>query len=254
MAAKGYVIDLSGDVAVVTGAGSGIGRAIALQLADAGANVVCGDVNMDGASATAERIRTSGGQAEAVRMDMSVPAEIRSVLKTVAERSGRLDILVNNAGVYPFAPMADLEDETWNLVMAVNVRGAFEAMRTAAGMMASGGRIVNISSIDSLRPSSPGLGHYGASKAAVNALTRSGSVEYGPRGIRVNALLPGVIATEGTSLTPEDARNVWAERAPAQRIGAPEDIARAALYLVSPLAGFMHGASMVVDGGLTING
>ena len=116
------------------------------------------------------------------------------------------------------------------------------------------GVVVNISSIDSLRPSAPGLGHYGASKAALNALTRSVAVEYGPRGIRVNALLPGVIATEGTSRTPEEARAVWAARAPAGRIGTPEDIAGATLFLVSPLAAFMHGQTMVVDGGLTING
>ena len=109
------------------------------------------------------------------------------------------------------------------------------------------------SSIDSLRPSAPGLGHYGASKAALNALTRSASVEYGPRGIRVNALLPGVILTDGTSGGPEEFRKAWADRSSARRIGTPEDIAAATLFLAGPLADFVHGHCLVADGGLTIN-
>ena len=242
---------LAGDIAIVTGAGAGIGRATAHMLAAAGAHVIAVDKNAAAAKATLAGFPEQG---EALAIDITDRVAARAMVEQVAARHGRIDILVNNAGIYPMVPIDDLDDAVWDLTFDVNARGAFALMQAAARHMIEGARIVNVSSIDSLRPSAPGLGHYGASKAALNALTRSAAGEYGPRGIRVNALLPGVIATEGTSGTPDEFQKIWADRAPARRIGAPDDIARAALFLVSPLAQFMHGHAMVVDGGLTITG
>jgi NAD(P)-dependent dehydrogenase (short-subunit alcohol dehydrogenase family) len=242
---------LAGETAIVTGAGAGIGRATALLLAEAGALVIAADRAPDAARATADEI---GASARALELDVSDGAAVRAAINKVHGETGRVDILVNNAGVYPMVALNELDDAIWDRTLGVNLRGACYVMQAAAQLMRSGGRIVNISSIDSLRPSAPGLGHYGASKAALNALTRSAAVEYGPLGIRVNALLPGVIATEGTSGTPPEYSQAFADRAPARRLGTPTDIARAALFLVSPLAEFMHGHAMVVDGGLSING
>lgn len=242
---------LAGETAIVTGAGAGIGRAIAMILARAGAHVAAADKDGDAARDTVDALQGSG---QAIVLDILDRPAIAAMAEQVFADRGRIDILVNNAGIYPMAPLDEADDSLWDLTLGVNLRGAFAAMQAAARHMGDGARMVNISSIDSLRPSAPGLGHYGASKAALNALTRSAAVEYGPRGIRVNAVLPGVIATEGTSGTPDAARQIWADRAPARRIGTPQDIAAATLFLVSPLARFMHGHAMVVDGGLTING
>lgn len=249
--AQGAIPDwLRNEVAVVTGAGSGIGRAIANYLAGAGAHVVVVDRDEAAAQATVDGI---GHSAEALTLDITDSSAVATAFAAIADRHGRIDVLVNNAGVYPMLAIDELDDATWDRVLSVNLRGAFTCMREAARRMESGGRIVNISSIDSLRPSAVGLGHYGASKAALNALTRSAAVEYGPLGLRVNALLPGVIATEGTSATPDEQRREWASRTPVRRLGTPEDIAGAVLFLVSPFAAFVQGHGLVVDGGITIS-
>ncbi|MET0371423.1 MAG: SDR family NAD(P)-dependent oxidoreductase, partial [Sphingobium sp.] len=234
----------------VTGAGAGIGRAIALLFGAAGAFVVAADRDLAAAEATAAHL--SAGQA--LQLDMADADAVRAAIAGVHAARGRIDVLVNNAGVYPMMELDQLDAATWARTLGINLLGPSVALQAVAAVMQPGGRIVNISSIDSLRPSAPGLGHYGASKAALNALTRSAAVELGPRGIRVNALLPGVIATEGTSGSPDAHRQPFIDRAVVRRLGTPDDIARAALFLAGPLAAFVHGQQIVVDGGLTING
>lgn len=241
---------LAGETAIVTGAGAGIGRAIATLFDAAGAFVVAADRDFGAAEATVAQL--SAGQALA--LDMADVYAVREAVIGVHAALGRLDILINNAGIYPMMALDLLDAETWTRTLAINLLGPSAALQAAASVMEDGARIVNISSIDSLRPSAPGLGHYGASKAALNALTRSAAVELGPRGIRVNALLPGVIATPGTSGSSDAHRQPFIDRAVARRIGTPDDIARAALFLAGPLATFVHGQQIVVDGGLTING
>lgn len=243
---------LDDDVALVTGAGSGIGRGVAALLARAGATVIAGDRDAGLARATAAVIGEQGGRCVEAVFDVADEQAVGCAISQIADTHGRLDILVNNAGIYPVRPLTEVDEATWNRTFDVNLRGAFWCMRAAAARMRNGGRIVNVSSIDSLRPSGPGLGHYGASKAALNALTRSAALEFGPLGIRVNAVLPGVIATEGTSQRPPEFVELGSSRTPLRRIGDPGDIAGAVLFLVSGAATFVQGHALVVDGGLTI--
>ena len=248
------LLSFIGKIAVVTGAGAGIGRAIALRLAGAGATVAVLDKDEQQARQTLEAITQAGGTGCSWSADVGNGPAVTNIIQEIAVTFGRVDILVNNAGIYPVAPIDELSDELLDKVFAVNLRGALYCLREAGRQMQGGGVIINISSIDSLRPSAPGLGAYGASKAALNALTRSAAVEYGPRGIRVNAILPGVIVTEGTSIMPDEARQFYASRTPLGRNGVPDDIAGAVLLLASPLACFVTGQTLIVDGGFTING
>jgi NAD(P)-dependent dehydrogenase (short-subunit alcohol dehydrogenase family) len=243
-------LSLAGKTAVVTGAAAGIGRAIAQQLAAFGALVIIFDKDLVGANETLACIEAAGGKGSVVEVDMRDEAGLIAGIRASAEAHGRLDILVNNAGVYPRALIEDLSDETWDLVFDVNVRAAFVTMREAGRLMREGGAIINISSIDSLRPSAAGLAHYGATKAALNALTRSAASELGPRGIRVNAVLPGVIAT---NLGPpnDPIYQTWTNRAPARRVGVGFDIAGVVLFLASPLAQYVYGQTIAADGGIT---
>lgn len=241
---------LNGKVALVTGAGSGIGRAIAQQLSAFGAFVVIVEQDPALADQTLAAISAAGGQGAVIAADVAEESQLTTAIHDTATGHGRLDILVNNAAIYPHAAIDELTGDQWNRVVAVNLRAPFVAMREAGRVMTEGGVIINISSVDSLRPSSAGLGHYGATKAALNALTRSASVEFGPRGIRVNAVLPGVICTRDLpSSHPSYA--TWANRSVIKRIGMPFDIAGAVLFLAGPLAAFIHGQTLVVDGGIT---
>jgi NAD(P)-dependent dehydrogenase (short-subunit alcohol dehydrogenase family) len=240
---------LTDKTAIVTGAGMGIGRAIAQQLAAFGAFVVILDIDRAAARDTLAAIEASGGRGAAFEVDLRDEVRLIASMRRAAEINDRLDILVNSAGIYPVAPFEDSSDDMWREVFDVNLRAAFVTMREAARLMGQGGAIINISSVDSLRPSFPGLSVYGATKAALNSLTRSGANELGPRGIRVNAVLPGVIATRG--LPAGNPRyQVWADRAAARRVGEPFDIAGVVLFLASPLAQFIHGQTIVADGGV----
>jgi NAD(P)-dependent dehydrogenase (short-subunit alcohol dehydrogenase family) len=164
-------------------------------------------------------------------------------------------MLVNNAGIYPPAgQLPDIDLDVHSRTYAVNVFGPLRCTAEAARRMEAGGRIVNISSMESLRPSGPGLSHYSATKAALNAITRASAVDLAERGIRVNAVLPGLIETEGTSRTPRELFDQVAARAPSRRVGSPSDIAGAVLFLASAASGYVNGQCLVVDGGITVAG
>ncbi len=246
---------LDGDVAIVTGAGAGLGHAIAVMLADAGANVVAADMDAQLAQRTAGIIAGQGGKALAVTADVSDPDSVTAMIEAAVTHFGKLDILVNNAGIYPPVPrLPDIDWPAYEKTFAVNVFGALRCTSEAAKRMQSGGRIINISSMESIRPSGPSTAHYGTTKSAMNGITRASAVDLATLGIRVNAILPGVVRTEGTARVPKELFEHIAAHAPSGRVGEPGDIAAAALYLASPASSYVNGHCLVVDGGTTIKG
>ena len=245
---------LDDKVALVTGAGAGLGRAIASLFASAGAAVAVVDRDEAAARDTAKFLEKNGARALPIAADVADASTAQSVIRATTEKFQGLDVLVNNAGVYPPGdPLPQLDSEIFERTFKVNVHGTYQYMSEAARVMPSGGCIINISSITSLRPTGPGIAHYASSKAAVNGLTRSGAVDLAPLGIRVNAVLPGVIPTEGTSSFSE-MFDAIVQHTPSGRIGRPEDIALAALYLASPASSFVNGQCLVVDGGFYSGG
>ncbi|KHK93168.1 SDR family NAD(P)-dependent oxidoreductase [Novosphingobium malaysiense] len=245
---------LDDKTAIVTGAGSGIGRAIALLYAAAGAGVVAADLDSTAAEETVARIVRGGGRAHAVTVDVAAPEGIEGAVTAAVETFGALDVLVNNAGIYPLGErLPGIDWETYERTYAVNVFGALRCISASAGRMRPGGAIINISSMESLSLSGPGNAHYSSAKAALNGLTRAAAVDLGPQGIRVNAILPGLVKTEGTSGAPQPLFDNIAAKAPSGRVGEPLDIAGAALFLACPAASYVNGHCLLVDGGITIS-
>ena len=260
------LLELPGQVAIVTGAGMGIGQAIAFRLAQAGAAIVIGDVNEEAASHTVALITERGGKAAAIRTDMSVVKDIAALVDETETRFGRLDILVNNAGVFPMTPALEIDEALWDRVLDINLKGAFFAAQMAARRMIAadqGGRIINIASIDALHPTGY-LAHYDASKGGIVMLTKSLARELGPYHITVNAIAPGSISTPGAAAAMTSSRaaaaavqevsaDAFTARIPLGRMGEPDDIATAALFLASPAASYMTGSLLVVDGGYLLS-
>jgi NAD(P)-dependent dehydrogenase (short-subunit alcohol dehydrogenase family) len=246
------LLDLSGRVALVTGAGHGFGRAIAARLAAAGARVaVHYRASRDGALAVVAEIRARGGEARAVAGDLTRDDDAARVFAEALEAFGGLDLLVNNAGSYPLAGFLDVTAAQWDDVVGANLKSAMLCTQAAARTMirGGGGAIVNVSSISAFRPSLD-LVHYSAAKAALEMLTRSSAVELGPRGIRVNAVAPGVVWREGIEEAWPEGVSAYRAKAPLGRIGQPEDVADACLFLASPAARWITGTTLVVDGGV----
>ena len=252
-----YTIDLSGQVALVTGSSRGIGAAIAARLAAAGASVgINYRTNADAADAVIDQIRAAGGEALRVPGDVSDENAAEAVVKTTADRLGRLDILVNNAGVNRDRLMMRMTAADWDEVLKVNLRGTFLATRFAIPLMVRQryGRVVNISSVVGLS-GNPGQANYAASKAGQIGFTKAMAREVASRSITVNAVAPGFIEVgEDGGMTAgmtDDQRSQALSRIPAGRFGAAEDVASAVLFLVSPGAGYVNGQTLTIDGGLT---
>ncbi len=245
---------LAGKVAIVTGSSKGIGASIALHLAAEGAAVV---VNYSSSKAGADKvvaeITGKGGKAIAVGANLSKPAEIAPLFAAAKKEFGRIDILVNNAGVYEFAPLAEITPEHFHKQFDLNVLGLLLATQEAAKYFGKeGGSIVNVSSVvATLAP--PNTAVYSATKAAVNAITRSLAQELGPRKIRVNSVNPGMVETEGThssGITESDFRKQIESQTPLGRIGQPKDIAPTVVFLASDDSAWTTGESLYISGGM----
>ena len=249
---------LKGKSSLVTGAGSGIGRAIALTFAREGSSVVAADVNMDGAAETVREIQAEGGTAIGVAADVSASADVEHMVSAAIDRFQRLDILSNNAGVGSTEPAAETPDEVWDRVFAVNSRGTFLCCKhVLPHMLRSGsGVIVNMAAVAGLIGVKNRTA-YCASKGAVISLTRSIAVDYVSQGIRCNCICPATVDSPWVDRLLASADDPISERAslearqPMGRLGTTDEIAKAALYLASEDAAFMTGSSLVIDGGWT---
>ncbi len=248
--------DLEGQVAIVTGSTRGIGRSIAEHLARAGARVVVSSRTKETCEEVAEAIRASDGEAIAIPCHVGHKDQLEALVKTTLDRWGRIDVLVCNAATNPaFGPLADLTDEAFDKIMDTNVKATFQLCNLVLPHMGErgSGNVIVVSSIAALRGTSM-LGAYSISKAAEAALTRNLAVEWGPKGVRVNAIAPGVIRTEFARALWEDPerRRQTEARTPLRRIGEPDDIGGIALFLASRAAAHITGQLIVADGGETI--
>jgi NAD(P)-dependent dehydrogenase (short-subunit alcohol dehydrogenase family) len=244
------VTDLDGSTALVTGATSGIGRATAVLLARRGAHVLVSGRDAGRGEATVTAIRAAGGQADFIAANLADAKSVRALARRAIELGGgHVDILVNNAGVFPFGPTAQASDADIDTVYAVNVKAPFILVGKLAPTMAARGHgaIINVLTMVA-HFGVAGMGLYGSSKAALTLLTKSWAAEFGPSGVRVNAVSPGPTRTEGTEIM-GDQLDQLASLAPAGRPAAPEEIASAISYLAGDEASFMHGAVVDVDGG-----
>jgi NAD(P)-dependent dehydrogenase (short-subunit alcohol dehydrogenase family) len=249
---------LEGKVALVTGASRGIGRAIALRLAQAGAQVVVCSRKLESVQSVAAEIESAGGKALAVQAHIGRTDDVTALVARVVEGIGRVDVVVNNAATNPhFGPLLTADDGQWMKIFDTNVMGAVRVCRAVAPHMEKqgGGKIVNLTSIAGLRPS-PGMGVYGVSKAALIMLTQTLAMELGRANIQVNAIAPGVIKTRFSSAlwqTEAIASSILAST-PMGRFGEVNDLTSAALYLASPASDYMTGAVIPIDGGLNVAG
>mgnify|MGYP000707315053 FL=1 len=248
------LFDLSDDVAVVTGAGRGIGEGIANTLAEAGAAVVCAARRGEEVEAVAAGIRARGGRAIALATDVTDNDAVEALAQKAISEFGHLDIWINNAGGSPIqTPLTELDAKEWDATMRLNLTAIWVCTNTAARLMRDGGRIVNISSRAAVS-TVMGSGHYAAAKAGVNSLTVTYAKELGPR-IRVNCIMPGAVPTEimMKAMRLEDKDLPMLEkriRLPMRRLGTPEDLGQAVLYFVSPASSWVTGQILSVDGGM----
>jgi 3-oxoacyl-[acyl-carrier protein] reductase len=244
---------LSGKVAVVTGASKGIGAAIAKHLAAEGAAVVVNySASKDGADRVVKEVTASGGRAVAVKANLSRKTEIDQLFAETKKAFGQIDILVNNAGIYEFSPVEQITEEHYHKQFDLNVLGLALATQAAVKQFnPAGGSVINISSVVSTM-GVPGAAIYSGTKGAVDAITRSLAKELGPRGIRVNAINPGMVETDGlhaTGIAGSDMRKQVEAQTPLGRIGQPEDIAKAALFFASQDSSWITGQTLTISGG-----
>ncbi|MEU3350777.1 glucose 1-dehydrogenase [Streptomyces sp. NPDC037389] len=247
----------SGKAVLVTGGGTGIGRAVALAFAREGARVVVAGRRAEPLEETVAAIEAAGGEATAVTADVTRPADVEALVERTVRRYGGLDVAVNNVGVLtPPAKVADIPEDDWHTALTTNVTGVWLSMKHEIAHMRAngGGAIVNISSNLGAHKRLPGLGAYAAGKAAVSALTRSAALDHIGEGVRINAVSPGPIDTPMSSRPGESARDKaerMARDVPAGRAGSPEEVAAAVLHLASDEAGYTVGTELVLDGGIT---
>ncbi len=248
---------LNGKNAAVTGAAMGIGLGIANRLAEAGANVLIADMNLEAATASAADLAGKyGTKVVAVKLDVTAEDAGDQLVAETVKAFGSIDILVNNAGIYPVNSLLELDYATWDKTLGVNLRGLAFITKAVANQMikqGGGGAMVNIASIDGIHPSFPGLAAYDASKGGVVMFTKNVALELGPHGIRVNAIAPGGIKTPGVAGGIDmDVEAMFVPHIPLGRMGEPDDIGRVAAFLASPAAGYMTGDVVVVDGGYLV--
>lgn len=245
---------LEGKVAIITGASRGIGRAIALRFARAGARVVVSSRNFDNVQAVADEICSAGGAASAIQAHVGSPEDVARLVQHTLDTFGHLDIAVNNAATNPhFGPLLDADEGQLDKILDTNLKGCFRVCKAAVPHMAAagGGKIINLASIAGLRPS-PGMGIYGVSKAAIIMLTQVLAQELGASNIQVNALAPGVIKTRFSQVLwqmPQFADPILSSL-PSHRFGEPEDVAGLALFLASSASDYVTGSTFLVDGGM----
>ena len=251
---------LTDKVAIITGAGSGMGRVAAQMFAAEGARVVVAEFDEKAGEETAGLVRDAGGQATFAQADVSREDDARRMVQEAVSAYGRVDVLYNNAGIMPEADhsVTDTDVDTWDRVMAVNVRGVFLGCKFAIPVMLEqgSGSVINISSFVALLGCSVPQDAYTASKGAVLSMTRSLAVQFGPQGVRTNAICPGPIETPllmDWLLKDEAAKQLRLARNPTGRFGKPEEIVNLAIYLASDESRWTNGAAMVVDGGISVN-
>jgi gluconate 5-dehydrogenase len=252
------IFNLEGKTAVVTGAGRGLGLAMAHALSQAGASVAIFDINLDDAESAADQIRTSGGAVLAAQIDVTNGEQVQSGIQKVAEAFGGVDILVNDAGVTSRSPFEDLEELDWERVIGVNLGGIYRCSRWVAKRMIAektGGSIINIASMSGFVANRGGFNsHYCASKGGVISLTRSLAVEWAPHRIRVNAIAPGYFVTPMTDRLKNINKEFYDElvsRVPMGHFGCGADLAGAVIYLASEASTYVTGHTLVIDGGYT---
>lgn len=244
---------LSGKVALITGAGQGIGRATALLFGQHGAKVAVADINEEAARATAQAIVDAGGEAKAFFINVGQAASVEAAVKAVVEWAGRIDVLVNNAGITRDARMIKMTEEQFDAVVNVNLKGVWLCTKYVAPIMIEqgGGSIINAASIVAFEGNF-GQTNYVATKAGVIGMTKTWAREFGPSGIRVNAVAPGFTQTDMISHVPAKVLEEFKGRTPLRRLGTAEDIAYAYLFLASDESSFITGEVLPVDGGLTL--
>jgi 3-oxoacyl-[acyl-carrier protein] reductase len=243
-------MNFEGKTVIVTGSGRGIGRIIAEKFAGLKANVVISDLDQAQVEQVAAEI---GGKTIGIKANVTDSGDIENLFEKTREKFGQVDIVVNNAGITRDTLMIRMDEKDWDMVLDINLKGSFLVTKTAARIMMKQryGRIVNISSIVGINGNA-GQANYSASKAGIIGLTKSAAKELAARGITVNAVAPGFIATDMTDVLPEQARAAFLERALIKRPGVPEDVASAVLFLASDEASYITGQVLAVDGGLTI--
>lgn len=263
---KEKLLDLNGKTAIVTGA-VGIGYGIAYRLAEAGANVVIASRDEAETIGSAAKITSLGFHATGMKVDVSNEESVKNLVELTFNTYGSIDILVNNAGIYPSIPVTQMSSSDFDNVLAVNLKGVFLCTKYVSSKMierGQGGKIINITSIDALHPSSVGLAHYDASKHGVWGFTKNVALELAPHKIWVNAVAPGGILTEGvkklqsdhpaTSMTnQEEIMKKFLQKIPMGRMGEPDDIGKVVLFLSSDMASYITGSQIVVDGGVLLS-
>ncbi|MBI5184505.1 MAG: 3-oxoacyl-[acyl-carrier-protein] reductase [Nitrospinae bacterium] len=244
-------MSLEGKTALVTGAGRGIGKAIALALAKDGANVAVSDIDQGSANQTAEEIKSLGRGSIGLKADVSRSEEVEGMFQAIVDKFGGVDILVNNAGITRDGLLVRMKDEDWSLVMKINLDGAFYCSRAAGKIMMKQrrGAIINIASIVGVMGNA-GQVNYSASKAGLIGLTKSSARELASRGVTVNAIAPGFIDTAMTQALNDKVKEKLMEQIPLGRLGSSEDIANAVLFLASPEAAYITGQVLHVNGGM----
>ena len=244
---------LNDKVAVVTGAGRGIGRAVAIAYAKMGANVVCVSRTQENSTKVATEIEALGQKSWAFAVDVSDTSAVESSAKNILEATGKIDILVNNAGVTRDNLLMRMSEEEWDTVLNTNLKGAFNFTKafTRPFMKQRSGRIINIASVIGLIGNA-GQSNYAASKAALIGFTKSVAKELAPRGVTANAIAPGFIETDMTAVLDEKVRGSIIDRIPMNRFGSPEDIANTAIFLALESTNYMTGQVLTIDGGMVM--